>query len=238
MWPPQINHLRKLSPVLSISTHIYGISKEMEGKMFIYRVNLGMWPSNRLSWKNKPSSEGFNTHLWGFQGDRWENMHFERKLEHVIPEIICLGKTSPLLRVSTHIYGLSKEIDETTCILRVNLGMWLWHRSSWKNKPCSEGFNTHLWAFQGDRSENMHFESKPRHVTPQIDHLGKTSHVLRVSTHIYGLSKEIDGKTFIFRVNLGMWLWHRSSWKNKHCSEGFNTHLWAFQGDRWENIHF
>ena len=26
-----------------------------------------------------------------------------------------------------------------------------------------------------------------------------------VSTHIYGLFEEIDGKTFIFRVNLGMW---------------------------------
>ena len=48
------------------------------------------------------------------------------------------------------------------------------------------------------------FQSKPRHVTPQIDHLGKTSTVLMVSTHIYGVSKEIDGKTFIFRVNLGM----------------------------------
>ena len=23
-----------------------------------------------------PSSEGFNTHLWGFQGDRWENVHW------------------------------------------------------------------------------------------------------------------------------------------------------------------
>ena len=51
---------------------------------------------------------------------------------------------------------------------------------------------------------NIHFWSKPRHVTPQIDCLGKTSTVLRVSTHIYGVSKEIDGKTFIFRVNLGM----------------------------------
>ena len=30
------------------------------------------------------------------------------------------------------------------------------------------------------------------------------SPVLRVSTHIYGVSKDIDGKTFIFRVNLGM----------------------------------
>ena len=46
--------------------------------------------------------------------------------------------------------------------------------------------------------------TKPRHVTPQIDHLEKTSTVLRVPTHIYGSSKKIDGKVFIFRVNLGM----------------------------------
>ena len=32
----------------------------------------------------------------------------------------------------------------------------------------------------------------------QIDCLGKTIPVMRVSTHIYGVSKEIDGKTFIF----------------------------------------
>ena len=48
------------------------------------------------------------------------------------------------------------------------------------------------------------FLSKPRHVTPQIDHLRKMSHVLRVSSHIYRVSKEIDGKTFIFQVNLGI----------------------------------
>ena len=41
-------------------------------------------------------------------------------------------------------------------------------------------------------------------MTPQIDHLRKMSTVLRVSTHIYGVSKEIDGKTCILRVNLGM----------------------------------
>ena len=41
-------------------------------------------------------------------------------------------------------------------------------------------------------------------MTPQIDCLGKTSPVLRVSTHIYGVSEEIDGKMFILRVNLGM----------------------------------
>ena len=41
-------------------------------------------------------------------------------------------------------------------------------------------------------------------MTPQIDHLRKRSPVLRVSTHIYEDSKEIDGKMFIFKVNLGM----------------------------------
>ena len=39
-------------------------------------------------------------------------------------------------------------------------------------------------------------------MTPQINHLGKMSTVLRVSTHIYGVSQEINGKTFIFRVHL------------------------------------
>ena len=57
-----------------------------------------------------------------------------------------------------------------------------------KNKHCSGGFNTNLWGFSGDRWENVHFESKPRHVTPQIDCLGETSPVLRVSKHIYGVS--------------------------------------------------
>ena len=39
---------------------------------------------------------------------------------------------------------------------------------------------------------------------PQIDHLRETSPHPRVSTHIYGVSKDIDGKMFIFRVNLDM----------------------------------
>ena len=67
-----------------------------------------------------------------------------------------------------------------------------------------------FWGFQHTfmgfpRWENVHFSTKPRHVTPQIDRLGKTSPVLRVSTYIYGVYKEIAGKMFIFRVNLCMW---------------------------------
>ena len=67
------------------------------------------------------------------------------------------------------------------------------------------GFQHTFMGFQGDRWEIIHFESKPGHVTPQTDHQKKTSPVLRVSTHMYGVTKEIDGKTFMFRVNLGMW---------------------------------
>ena len=52
--------------------------------------------------------------------------------------------------------------------------------------------------------EKHSFSSKPRHVTPQINCLRKMSPVLRVSTHIYGISKEIDGKMIHFPVNLGM----------------------------------
>ena len=59
-------------------------------------------------------------------------------------------------------------------------------------------------GFQGDRWENVHFSSKPRHVAPQIEHLRKTSPTLRVSTYIYGVAREIDGNMLIFRVNLGM----------------------------------
>ena len=35
-------------------------------------------------------------------------------------------------------------------------------------------------------------------MTPQIDCLGKMSPVLRISTHIDGASKDIDGNMFIF----------------------------------------
>ena len=35
-------------------------------------------------------------------------------------------------------------------------------------------------------------------MTPQIDRLGKSSPVLRFSTHIYGISKEIGGENIHF----------------------------------------
>ena len=121
---PQIDHLRKTSTVLRVSTHIYGVSQEIDGKMFIFRVNLGMLPLKSIvSEKKEPCSEGFNTHLWCFQRHRWENMNFSTKPRHVTPQINCLGEMSTVLRVSTHIYGVSEEIDGKMFIFRVNLGM-------------------------------------------------------------------------------------------------------------------
>ena len=41
-------------------------------------------------------------------------------------------------------------------------------------------------------------------MTPLIDHFGKMSPDLRVPTPIHAVSKQIDGKMFIFQLNLGM----------------------------------
>ena len=70
------------------------------------------------------------------------------------------------------------------------------------------------------------FMSKPRYVTPQINCLGKIIPALRVSTHIYGVSKDIGGDNVQFankpsHVNPQI----RCLGKMSPCSEGFNTHL-------------
>ena len=52
--------------------------------------------------------------------------------------------------------------------------------------------------FKGDSGENVHFLRIPSHVTPHIDCPGEKSPVVRVSTQIYGVSKEIHWEMFIF----------------------------------------
>ena len=91
---------------------------------------------------------------------------------------------------------------------------------------------------KGHSWENMHFSTKPRHMTPQIDHLGERSTVLRVSTHIFGVSMEIDGKMFIFGVNLVMWPLKSIILEKQALFWGFQLTFMGFQGDRWENTHF
>ena len=44
MWPLNSIVSEKTSPTLWVSTHIYGVSKEIDGKVFIFKINLGMLP--------------------------------------------------------------------------------------------------------------------------------------------------------------------------------------------------
>ena len=155
---PQIDCLGKMSPTLRVSTHLDGVSKEIDWKMFIFKVNLGMW-------------------------------HFKS---------IISEKQALFCRFQHTFMGFLKEIDGKTFIFRVNLGMWPLKLIILEKQALFSGLQTHLWGFQQDRWEDMHVESKPRHVTPQIDCLRKSSPILSVSAHIYGVSKKIDGKMFMF----------------------------------------
>ena len=94
--------LEKMSTLPRVSTHIYGVSRKIDGEIFIFQANLGIWPPqiNGLE-KNNPSYEGLNTHLWGFQVDRWENVHISSKPSHGTTQINHLKKIIPLLMVST-----------------------------------------------------------------------------------------------------------------------------------------
>ena len=73
-----------------------------------------------------------------------------------------------------------------------------------KTSPVLRGFNIPLWDFYGDRWENVQLSRKLRPVTPQSDCLRKSSPVPTVITHIYRISQEIDGKSFICWGKLGM----------------------------------
>ena len=70
------------------------------------------------------------------------------------------------------------------------------------------------------------------HVTPQIDCLGNTSPVLRVSTHIYGVSKEIYGKNIHFSRKLRQVTPQIDCLGKTSPVLRVSTHLWAFSGDR------
>ena len=140
---PQIDHLGKTSTILRVSTDIYGDSKEIDGKMFIFRVNLGMWPLESFVSEKK--------------GHRWENMNFSTKPRHVTPQIDCLGEMSTVLRVSTHIFGVSKEIDGKMFIFGVNLGMWPLKSIVLEKQALFWGFQQRFIGFLRRDGEKVHF---------------------------------------------------------------------------------
>ena len=63
MWPLKSIVLEKQALFWGFQHTFIGFLKEIDGKTFIFRVNLGMWPLKSIVSKNEPCSEGFNTHF-------------------------------------------------------------------------------------------------------------------------------------------------------------------------------
>ena len=55
----------------------------------------------------------------------------------------------------------------------------------------SDDIYVYLFGFQEDRSVNVHYYSKPRHLTSQIDHLGKNEPSSEgFNTHLLGFQED------------------------------------------------
>ena len=171
--------------------------RKIDGKMFIFQVNLGMWHIKSIFSENQALFWGYHHTFMGFQGDRW---------------------------------GM-------TFMFQVNLGMWPLKLIVLENhEPCSEGFNTHLCCFQGDRWENVHFSSKPRHVTLKSIVLEKWALFWGFQHTFMGFQGDRVAKCSFFRVNLGMLTPQINCLgKSNPVLRVFNIHIVGLQGDRWEN---
>ena len=121
MWPLKSIVSDKNEPYpLRISTHIYGITKEIDVKMFIFRVNLGMWPLKLIVLEKWVLFWGFQHTFMGFlQEIDGKTFIFRVNLGIWLLKLIILEKRALFWEVSTHIYGVSQEIDGKTFIIRV-----------------------------------------------------------------------------------------------------------------------
>ena len=104
-----------------VSTHIYGVSKEMDGKMFIFRVNLGMWPLKLIILEKRGLFWEFQHTFMVSKEIDGKTFIFQVNLVMWPLKLIIFEKWSPVLMVSAHIYDVSKEIDGKTLIFQVNL---------------------------------------------------------------------------------------------------------------------
>ena len=96
------------------------------------------------------------------------------------PQIDHLGekKITSSEALHTCIFGVNHgdmTPGKTFIVLRVNL------------EHCSEGPNTHRSGLikKGHSWENMHFLTKPRHMTPQIDQSWRNEHCSEGSAHTF-----------------------------------------------------
>ena len=71
-----------MSPSLKVSPHIDGLSKEIDWKTFIFSVNLGMETPQIDCLRKMSPVLRVSTLMFGFQGDRWDSVHFSSKHKH------------------------------------------------------------------------------------------------------------------------------------------------------------
>ena len=65
MWPLKLLVSEKWTLFWGFQ-HIYGVSKEIDGKMFIFQVNLGMWPLKSIILEKWALFSGFQHTFMGF----------------------------------------------------------------------------------------------------------------------------------------------------------------------------
>ena len=149
MWPIKLIVLENQALFWRVSTHIHGISKERTWEN-IHFSSKPRCVTPQIDHLGKPSPVLMvSTHIYGVSKEiNGKTFIFEINLGHVTPQIDHLRKRSPVLRVPTHIYGISPVINGKSFICwskPKHVTPQIDHLE--KIKPCSEGFNTHLWDF-------------------------------------------------------------------------------------------
>ena len=212
-----------MSPVLRVPTPIYAVSKKIDGKTFMFRVNLGMWPLKSIILEKRALFWGFQ-HIYGVSKEiDGKTFMFRVNLGMWPLKLIILEKRAlfwgfqltfidgffrvnqgrPLKSIVLEMEGSKPIYTVSIDLFRVNLGMWPLKLIILEKRAL-------FWGFQYT---------------------------------FMGVSKEIDekmfigGKMFMFRVNLGMWPLKLIILEKRALFWGSNTHLCSFQEDRWENIY-
>ena len=106
-------------------------------------------------------------------------------------QIDCLGKKSPVLRVSTHIYGVSKEIDGKNIHFLHKPRHVTPQINRLRSSPVLR-VSTHIYGVSKKINGKIHFAF--RHLTSKQSSTSRCSEGF--NTHVW-VSKKIDGKTCI-----------------------------------------
>ena len=150
---------------------------------------------------------------------------------------IVLDKWTLVLRVSTHIYGVSNEIDGKTFIFTVNLGMSL-HQINYLGKTSAVlRVSTHIYVVSKDIHWKRFISRVNIGMSPIKSIVSENQALFWGFQHTFMGFPSTDGITFISRVNLGMWLFksiisekQALFWRFQHIFMGFAKE------NRWNNM--